>query len=434
MEKFPLAQLPPELLLRVSLYWIDHPFGLPTDSLNKFLISILSDPFTTATRAITKRRNAQLAFVYEVQRSEVTGDFRVPDVLLTRGANVNITFEVPARSMSSPAKTRTMSPLIYASVTGAVLAVRYLCERGAIVLATTGQNYSAMEYACCQGNNKVASELLRHGVTSESHHAHVGLILACAQGYRKVVAVLLQAGVNPDHHVKSDGQENTNAFALVMYRPLVVASKEGKVDIVRLLLAYGAKVDSDESLGPLTAATDDHHVEIVRVLLDAAQSTITPDAIRALHRCTTGTRNDILHLLLAKGVSVMARDTFGATPLHYAATREVAEIFLSHGADIQAITTTSGFTPLHTAIINQNSDMVAFLLDNGSDANARCVETGSTPVDCVDLYRNDSAVSFEYEEMAIMRLLDQRGLRPITPEDMAAFPDLAPRILVNADH
>ena len=49
---------------------------------------------------------------------------------------------------------------------------------------------------------------------------------------------------------------------------------------------------------------------------------------------------------LAAGTDVNAKSKLGRTPLHHAATKEVAELLIAEGADVNA-KSTSGYTPLH---------------------------------------------------------------------------------------
>jgi len=57
-------------------------------------------------------------------------------------------------------------------------------------------------------------------------------------------------------------------------------------------------------------------------------------------------------------------------PLFYAGTKEMAELLLIHGANVNA-KTTDGRTPLHVMSLNACEDIVRLLIKNKADVNAK---------------------------------------------------------------
>ena len=83
-------------------------------------------------------------------------------------------------------------------------------------------------------------------------------------------------------------------------------------------------------------------------------------------------REEIAGLLLASGADVQAR-ALGMTTLHIAATKgyvELAEVLLSHGADVNAVAQSRGetVTPLGVAMRSKRDEMAQFLRDHGGRA------------------------------------------------------------------
>lgn len=75
---------------------------------------------------------------------------------------------------------------------------------------------------------------------------------------------------------------------------------------------------------------------------------------------------DVVKLLLAHGADVNTKDNTGQTPLFDAAVRnstDVAELLLANRADVNA-TDKDGQTPLHEAVAHSSS-MVDFLRQHG---------------------------------------------------------------------
>jgi ankyrin repeat protein len=128
--------------------------------------------------------------------------------------------------------------------------------------------------------------------------------------------------------------------------PLLLAVQHGTKDMVELLLAHGADVNSSGKFD-----------------------------LTALHFAKS---SEMAEVLLAHGANVNARDSIGSTPLHDASNRDVAEVLLAHGADINA-KRNDGATPLHDAAISNKRDVTEVLLAHGADVNAKNM-FGQTPL------------------------------------------------------
>jgi ankyrin repeat protein len=66
---------------------------------------------------------------------------------------------------------------------------------------------------------------------------------------------------------------------------------------------------------------------------------------------------------IAAGTDVNAKNECGWTPLHYAETKEIAELLIAKGADVN-VKDKRGFTPLHNA---DNKEIAELLIANGAD-------------------------------------------------------------------
>jgi ankyrin repeat protein len=60
----------------------------------------------------------------------------------------------------------------------------------------------------------------------------------------------------------------------------------------------------------------------------------------------------------------------GITPLHYAASKEIAELLIAKGADLNA-KDNNGWTPLHEAARKGHKEVVELLIAKGADLNAK---------------------------------------------------------------
>jgi len=91
---------------------------------------------------------------------------------------------------------------------------------------------------------------------------------------------------------------------------------------------------------------------------------------------------ELVRTLLKQAVDVNAAQGDGMTALHWAASKddaEMAQLLLSAGANAHATTRLGGITPLWLAAQNGNGRLIEMLLKSGADANAPAL-TGVTPV------------------------------------------------------
>ncbi|MEG4107510.1 ankyrin repeat domain-containing protein [Microcoleus sp. S13_C5] len=81
---------------------------------------------------------------------------------------------------------------------------------------------------------------------------------------------------------------------------------------------------------------------------------------------------EVAELLIAKGADVNAKDSYGHTPLHVATASDrikVAQTLIAKGADVNA-KGTDGYTPLHFAAMLDRIKVAQMLIANGADINA----------------------------------------------------------------
>ena len=88
---------------------------------------------------------------------------------------------------------------------------------------------------------------------------------------------------------------------------------------------------------------------------------------------------------LAAGTDVNAKASNG-TPLHLAATfghKEIAELLIDKGVDVNAVGGLLGWTPLHWAAREGRKEVAELLIAKGADVNAKD-EDGKKPLDWAD--------------------------------------------------
>mmetsp|Transcript_16715 Transcript_16715/g.33789 ORF Transcript_16715/g.33789 Transcript_16715/m.33789 type:complete len:193 (-) Transcript_16715:322-900(-) len=102
---------------------------------------------------------------------------------------------------------------------------------------------------------------------------------------------------------------------------ILVAAKDGELEIVKKMLVQGADVESkccDEST-PLTCAVYNNHLPVARYLVEAAKAnTNTQDAFGAtplMYAARNGYQDMVRYLVEEAKANVEARDAHGATAL-----------------------------------------------------------------------------------------------------------------------
>ena len=112
------------------------------------------------------------------------------------------------------------------------------------------------------------------------------------------------------------------------------AVRAGHVEVVRLLLSRGARVDQRDVHGA-TALVDAGRVEVAAVLLDAGAG-VDPEPAAyqtPLGEAVSMADLDRVALLLARGADPNRPDRFGRVPLAMCPTADVAEVLYAAGAD-----------------------------------------------------------------------------------------------------
>jgi len=164
---------------------------------------------------------------------------------------------------------------------------------------------------------------------------------------------------------------------------LQLAIKYGHPKIVELLLSKGAKADEENvwGYGSLLVAARNGRANLVKLLVDyGADVNGEKNKFRRPPLCDTSNAQ-VAEALIANGADVNWRDERRATPLHSIARQgitAIAGVLLGHGADINT-EDSAGWTPLSMAAERGQKNMVEFLITKGADLNAKD-KSGSTPL------------------------------------------------------
>ena len=200
------------------------------------------------------------------------------------------------------------------------------------------------------------------------------------------------AGLNQEQLGRPTMKGMVNAKTTSGMTPLHLAALAGNLQVVRLLLDSGADANalSESKTTPIRLALlgtrPDHNPETVRILLAAGAKINT----------ATGSGTSPLHLL-CENTSFSEKDRL-----------DLLRRLISHGADINATTTTYQRTPLDRAAGLNNFCIVPHLLCHGADINHQDWE-GDTALNEAIYSRSYETAEFLLSHGANYRLRSHNG-------------------------
>lgn len=193
------------------------------------------------------------------------------------------------------------------------------------------------------------------------------------------------------------------------------ALEKDNLDLLQVLLAGKAKV-SDGKL--LHRAVAEGKTDAVKMLWAAgAGLEYKPDQYsdRPLHLAIKNDMYEIAQFLVNKGAQLDAPDNHGNAPLHLAVdwkTTEAARFLLDKGAQVDVVASKGGHTPLHSATLTGNRNMVQLLLDRGANPNFRDND-GRTSLHHAVAGGRDAIVLLLLEKGGDVGIVSKRGMTPL---------------------
>lgn len=236
--------------------------------------------------------------------------------------------------------------------------VELLLAHGADVNATNGIGGTPLHQAVSWCHKGVV-ELLLSNKANANARDHYGLTplhnaARITVGHRKDAAEIMGLLLAS----KADVQANDNNSLT----PLHWAAGNSK-DVTELLLTNKAEVNAKDYHGwtPLNWAEYFSCHDVAKLLRKHGGRDFVGEIDDAVQR---GDLKRVKALLTDNPDLVFSKDKYGATPLHYTASKDVAEVLLNNKAEVNA-RNYDGVTPLHVAVTKGNKEVAEFLRQHG---------------------------------------------------------------------
>jgi cytohesin len=269
------------------------------------------------------------------------------------------------------------TPLHYAASGGHKEIVELLIAKGAAVNAKRSDGGTPLDWAEETGFNKETADLLRkHGatttkpkVTSFKSMPEIDLASFTEEQQATILAQANKEGCDCGCKMTVAECRNDDTSCRTSVRLAKVIVEE----------VTGEKPNSESKAAEPVAEASQPKPTTAKA----------PDI--SIHKAVEEGNIEAVKKFLAAGIDVNAKAFItGSTPLHIAATKEVVELLIAKGADVNA-KDKYDMTPLHPAAGRGHKEVVELLIAKGADVNARD-EDGDTPLDWADR-RNQTATT-----------------------------------------
>ncbi|KAF2887941.1 hypothetical protein ILUMI_18233 [Ignelater luminosus] len=321
--------------------------------------------------------------------SVLQGLLSILKLLIANGADINIVDD------------QTRTALHYAVIS-------YPQHQLEIISALSNANLEILDvndmtpflWAAHYGNTECINSFLKLGVDIEQKNRKeiTALLWAAGNGHIDTVDLLLSKGAN------------ANAKSVNGTTPLIFAARYGYTNVVNLLLDRAADIESrdHDDMSALYWAAHGGHYDIASLLIKSKANIITETGVNALCAASRYGHKDVVELFLSHGANIESIDDEKKTPLVWAASNghtDIVKFLLSKGANINA-QDNLGNNALHWATRHGFTQVVKLLLSKGSEIPKNSLHIAA------DRGHSDLINMFLFKDMDV-NSKDEIGMTPL---------------------
>jgi ankyrin repeat protein len=284
--------------------------------------------------------------------------------------------KLPGQRPGAVAREGSWTELHKAAKCGDVRVISRFASRPEFIDARDTDGLTPLQEASYWGKVEAVKALLWLGANVHARERRVGwtaLFLSSQEGHHSIVRILVSFGANVNTPMNSGAT------------PVYVASQNGHESTVRALASLGADVNTPDGDGatPVLVASQDGHWATVRALasLGADVNTPTRDGVTPAFIASQKGHEATVRALASAGGNLNTPTNDGATPVYVASHfghESTVRALASLGANVNT-PANDGCTPVYVAAQNGRDSMVRALALFGANVNTPR-KNGGTPL------------------------------------------------------
>lgn len=293
---------------------------------------------------------------------------RTPLMVAALTSSTRVAWELLPKTVPStlPTDNKGISALTHAARADEAWLVGELLKRGASPNVKIPSGGTLIAECVVEGRSAVAKLLLRHGAQIDSVDANGSPLveIAARSGHVWLVRDLLKLGVTFDGSEEIGG---TNEFHLSH-----IAAEAGEPELIKILAQSGANLNVTNQYGenPIHIAIGSGSFDVLRPLFQQGVSLDNADGSGStpVHLAVMRRDPDSLRELLSLGANPNSYGPEGKLPIDFALEMrdyEFASLLIQYGS-------LTPCTHLYSAILEDDRDLIDFLLSNGANPNSLC--------------------------------------------------------------
>ena len=293
---------------------------------------------------------------------------RTPLMVAAKTSSTRVAWELLPEKVSSalPVDGEGLNALAYAARSDEAWLVGELLKRGASPDVALPNGGSLVAECISDGRTAIAQLLLKHGADINSLDADGKPLIevAARNGQAFIIRDLIERGVTFEG---TEDLEEGNEFYLSH-----VAAEAGEPELIEILAQNGADLHATNQLGEnsMHIAVGSGSFDVLAPLFKQGVSLNRADGSGStpLHLAVMRRDPDSLRTLLSLGANPNSYNPEGRLPIDYAIEMrdyEFASLLIQYGSHVPC-------TPLYDGIVEDDRDLIDFLLSNGADPNSLC--------------------------------------------------------------